>query len=84
MLIAFTEENRCWIRNLLSQLLFVIGNAATLIADACLKGELCSWLDRARFWHLVLQNGYLSLWDSAAALTRLNISRAAIMPELLQ
>ena len=65
MLIAFTEENGCWIRNLLSQLLFVIGNAATLITDACLKGELCSWLDRARFWHLVLQNGYLSLWDSA-------------------
>ena len=41
--------------------LFVLGNAATLVTDACLKGELCSWLDRARFWHLVLQNGYLSL-----------------------
>jgi hypothetical protein len=30
--------------------LFVIGNAATLVADACLKGELCSWLDSTRFW----------------------------------
>ncbi len=45
--------------------LFVIGNAATLVADACLEGQLRSWLDRARFWHLVLQNGYLSLRDSA-------------------
>ena len=47
--------------NYLSQLLFVIGNAATLIADAGLKGQFCGWLDRARFWHLILQNSYLSL-----------------------
>ena len=36
-----------------------------MVTDACLKGELRSWLDRARFWHLVLQNGNLALWDSA-------------------
>ena len=41
--------------------LFVIGNAATLITDVGLKGQFCGWLDRARFWHLILQNSYLSL-----------------------
>jgi hypothetical protein len=34
---------------LAESLLFVIGNAATLITDACLKGELRSWLDRVSF-----------------------------------
>ena len=41
--------------------LFVIGDAATLVTDACLDGQLRSWFDRARFWHLVLQNSNLSL-----------------------
>jgi hypothetical protein len=49
----------------LSQLLFVIGNAATLITDAYLEGQLYSWLDRTGFWEYVLQNGYFSVRDIA-------------------
>jgi hypothetical protein len=52
-----------------SQLLFVIGNAATLVTDACLKGQLCSWLDRTRFLEICIAE-WLSFLHGRSGLYR--------------